>query len=224
MRLTRAIRRWVKEKRAPRRSFGLHELDLKVKPWIDFRRGFFIEAGANNGLDQSNTAYFEKYMGWRGVLVEPVPELAEQCRRNRPNSRVFNAALVPFDFTDSTIRMNYANLMSVVEGGMKTREEELEHIRSGCEVQNIETYTLDVPARTLTSILDEAGVRKIDFFSLDVEGFELSVLRGLDLDRYRPKYLLIEARYREEIDSYLRGLYEPITELSFHDVLYRRRT
>jgi hypothetical protein len=81
-----------------------------------------------------------------------------------------------------------------------------------------------VPARTLTSILDEAGVRKIDFFSLDVEGFELSVLRGLDLDRYRPKYLLIEARYREEIDSYLRGLYEPITELSFHDVLYRRRT
>ncbi|GGA22553.1 hypothetical protein CYANOKiyG1_37700 [Okeania sp. KiyG1] len=53
-------------------------------------------------------------------------------------------------------------------------------------------------------------------FSLDVEGFELDVLQGIDFDKYQSKFMLIEVRYgdRKAIDSFLRPLYEPVAVLS----------
>ena len=60
-------------------------------------------------------------------------------------------------------------------------------------------------ARTLTSILDECKVDRIDFFSLDVEGYELNVLKGLDMKKYRPFFILIEIyeKDKEEIMNYM---------------------
>jgi FkbM family methyltransferase len=203
-------------------SFSLNELDFQLRPYLNFRRGFFIEAGANDGISQSNTLYFEKYRGWKGILVEPIPELAARCRVNRPNCIVENFALVPFDYKESHVEMRYCNLMSLVKGSMKSEEADLMHIQEGCKIQDIDSYELKVPARTLTSILEANSVGKIDLLSLDVEGFELDVLKGMDFERYRPSLMLVEARFRDEIDSFLKPFYEPIAELSHHDVLYRR--
>jgi len=207
------------------KSFALNQLDLKLSKYLDFSNGFFIEAGANDGRLQSNTLYFEQYKNWKGILVEPLPELANQCRINRPEAIVENCALIPFDFEEDHIEMRYCGLMSLVKGALKSEQDELTHIKNGIAGQKKveETYLVTVHARTLTSILDQNKVSKIDFFSLDVEGFELNVLKGLDFNRYTPTYILVEARYRDEIDSYLQPLYDPIAELSHHDVLYRLR-
>src|SRR5215831_4591146 len=78
----------------PRHSFGLNLLDVKLAEHLSSRRGFFVEAGANDGLAQSNTLYLERYLGWRGLLVEPIPELARLCRVNRPRAMVEECALV----------------------------------------------------------------------------------------------------------------------------------
>ena len=94
--------------------------------------------------------------------------------------------------------------------------------QQGRVVQEIECYEVRVPATTLTSILDRHRVKRIDFLSLDVEGFELQVLQGIDFERHRPSLMLIEARWRDEIDSFLKPLYSPIAQLSHHDVLYKR--
>jgi FkbM family methyltransferase len=213
--------RWLPPKK---QSFGLNQLDLKLRPYLDFDGGFFIEAGANDGLRQSNTAYFEKYHGWRGLLVEPIPEKVELCRKNRPHSIVEACALVPFDYPHPTIELRSCNLMSVVKGAMKSEQEELAHIQRGAALQKlVPPGNVVVPARTLTQILTQHRIEQIDFFSLDVEGYELNVLRGLDLDRYRPTLMLIEARYRQEIDDYISKWYDPIATLSHHDVLYRSR-
>ena len=209
------------QERFTKRSFAQGQQDIKLKPYLNFKRGFFIEAGANDGITCSNTLYFEKYLKWRGLLVEPIPELAERCKTNRPHCIVENCALVPFDYKPAEIEMSYCDLMSVVKGGRKTLEDELDHIRRGCEVQAIQSYELKVPARTLTSILDQHSIRNVDFLSLDVEGFELSVLKGIDFDKYRPKFILIEANYREELDSYLHPLYEPIEVVFHEDVVYK---
>lgn len=206
-----------------RKSFALNQLDLKLQPYIDFDAGFFVEAGANDGISQSNTLFFERYRNWSGILIEPIPELAEKCRFNRPKCVVENCALVPFDYADKLVEMRYCNLMSLIKGSMRSEEEEESHIVRGCAIQAVDTYDLRVPARTLTSVLDQYKVEGIDFFSLDVEGFELGVLKGIDFDRHRPSLMLIEARYRDEIDSFLAPVYEAIAELSRHDVLYRAR-
>src|SRR5437588_12223158 len=59
---------------------ALNDLDRKLSKYLDYRSGTFIEAGANDGLKQSNTYWFERFRNWRGILVEAVPEKAEECR------------------------------------------------------------------------------------------------------------------------------------------------
>ncbi len=85
------------------------------------------------------------------------------------------------------------------------------------------SYEVEVPARTLNSVLDGiSNLPQIDFFSLDVEGFELNVLKGMNLSKYGPTFLLVEARYYDEIDEYLsENQYKMIEKMSFHDYLFR---
>ncbi len=58
------------------------------------RTGFFIEAGAHDGVSLSNTFFLES-VGWTGLLVEAHPELFDKCKRSRPRSQVVHAALGP---------------------------------------------------------------------------------------------------------------------------------
>ena len=54
----------------------------------------FVEAGAFDGYEQSNTYWLERFRGWAECLrVEPVPELYREAKRNRPSAKVFNCAL-----------------------------------------------------------------------------------------------------------------------------------
>ena len=206
--------------RSTPRYYGLNELDRKLERYLDFDRGTFVEAGANDGVNQSNTFYFERHRGWRGLLVEPVPDLAERCRRNRPKAVVEACALVPFERAGETVTMTYANLTSIVRGAMKTPEEEARHIASGSALQNVAPYELQVVGRPLSELLDRHGLAPVDLLSLDVEGFELQALKGIDFTRHRPRFILVEARYREEIDAFLAPHYAVRDVLSHHDVLY----
>ena len=204
---------------------ALFGLDEKLEKYLFQRNSFFIEAGANDGFSQSNTYYLERFKGWRGILIEAIPELFDKCVKERTRSRVFNNALVSSDYRDSHLTLNYANLMTVAEGAMSNKGEVEAHLKEGLRVQpGTRTYQVQVPVRTLTSILEECGVDQIDFFSLDVEGFEVQVLRGLDFERFRPTYILVEALNdlaKVEIDSFLSSIYENVDQLTKHDYLYR---
>lgn len=203
---------------------ALNGLDVKLERYLDFDGGFFIEAGANDGFTQSNTYYFEKHRGWSGILVEGIPDLYRQCLDRRPASRVFNCALVSSSFTDSTVTMRYANLMSIVEGARGTHDQDTEFINKGLDIQHLSgSFHRQVPARTLTSILDECGVRDIDLFSLDVEGYEGQVLHGLDLTRYRPRYICVEVWNPEDVEGVLAPYYVRVDNLTERDVLYRAK-
>lgn len=208
--------------RRSKRGFSLNDIDLKLETYLGPDSGVFVEAGANNGITQSNTLYLELYRGWRGLLVEPIPQLAAQCRMYRPRAIVEEVALVDTVLKRS-VTMRYVNLMSVVKGGMKSVAEEEAHVQAGCEVQKVESYELEAPATTLGALLERHGLGRIDLLSLDVEGFEANALKGLDLEKHRPRYILVEARYRDEVNALLTPWYDLVAELSHHDLLYRAK-
>jgi hypothetical protein len=103
------------------------------------------------------------------------------------------------------------------------------HLAWAVEVQKdlSGTRTMRVPARTLSALIDEAGVgREIDLLSLDVEGAEEAALRGLDLTRHAPRFICVEARDEAAINAVLGGRYrvvEVLTDVGSHrDLLYAR--
>lgn len=219
----RAILRYLEiNEYLPKQSYSINDLDVKLNKYINYKGGFFIEAGANDGLNQSNTLFFERHLRWKGILVEPIPRLSNLCKVNRACCAVESTALVPFEYQQKSIEIYDCNLMSIVKGGKKIESDLKKHLEFGGDVQKITPTKIQVPAMTLTSILDKYKPPKIDLLSLDVEGFELSVLQGLDFERYAPTYILIEANYRDEIENFLSAIgYRQLECFSLCDILYK---
>lgn len=161
-----------------------HETGL-VRDFFGGRPGVFVEVGANDPKYCSQTYHLER-IGWTGILVEPLPHLAERLKRER-RARVFAVACGAPEHHGAAMPM----MVGGTAGGLSTlcdtmRETGMDRASAGAD------RIIQVPVRTLDSILDEAGVERIDFLSIDVEGFEIEVLKGFDLRRYRPRLVLIE--------------------------------
>jgi FkbM family methyltransferase len=85
-------------------------------------------------------------------------------------------------------------------------------------------YEFVVPTRTLDSILESLNVATVDFFSLDVEGYELEVLKGFSIEKYLPKVLLVE--WHDDIQKIIDvvdNTHKFTEKLSLHDYVFTLR-
>jgi FkbM family methyltransferase len=192
------------------------------------KKGFFVEAGAHDGFTQSNTYYLERFRGWTGLLVEPVPNFYRTAVVQRPGSRVVNCALVSPERSGQPIRVHHAGPMSIVTGARgDARADEAYLALAAAFPLADEHYEVDVPGCTLSELLGEMDAPEVDFLSLDVEGYEAEVLAGLDLERHAPRHILVEAQNDAavaRIEGQLKGSYRLVEHLSPMDLLYERLT
>jgi FkbM family methyltransferase len=177
--------------------------------------GFFIEAGAFDGYHYSVTHGFEA-VGWKGLLVEPLPGPFELCKQRRTGSRVVHGGLSRNGSTGTT------TFTSMVDqyGGM------LSHLVPNEIHKDYEhKTTIEVPITSLNALL-ENHVGPIDLVSIDVEGSELDVLDGFDLERFKPRIIMLEDNTGgEDLTLYnymMRFPYDLVTTLAVNDVYIRR--
>ena len=149
-------------------------------------RGFFVEVGANEPASIHSQTWHLEQRGWRGILIEPNRALMDALVRQRPGSRVSNVACSsPEKAGVAELKIPYVS-GGAIDTGKAALEVEIDH--AGFAAYRTET----VKVVTLDSILAENHVSGIDLLSIDVEGTELDVLKGLDLNRYRPRLILLE--------------------------------
>jgi len=136
-----------------------------------FRNGFYVELGAADGIENSNTKFFQDFLGWHGLLIEPVPEQFEKLKLNRPQNILVNAAV-------------------------SEKEGDVEFLGVGCTAGMVHTMAAGhreiyhpkgsrsflVKGIPFLKILSQCEVRSIDFLSIDLEGGELEALNTFDWD------------------------------------------
>jgi FkbM family methyltransferase len=222
------IGRQIKQFRNRNRKhyFSINGLDQKLEKYLPKTGGVFVELGANDGINQSNTLYFERYKGWRGVLIEPTPHNYLKCLANRSTeNHIFCNACVSFDYADRFVEIVFANLMSSPVGLESDVQDPVSHAHSGRQFleSTDQIFAFGAVAKTLNAILLETqSPNKIDFLSLDVEGAEMEVLKGIDHYQYRFSYLCIECRDLDKLAAYLvQHDYQMIDQLSSHDYLFK---
>ena len=208
-----------------RKYWGLHDLDHQIEKYLNLDSGYFVELGANDGKLASNTFYYEKSRNWHGILIEPAPNLFLQCRQNRSTEdHIVCAACVSFDYKDEFVKIIYSNSMSVSLNVETDIGDPAAHAELGRQFlgPGETVFAFGAIARTLNSILLEANApARIDFLSLDVEGSELEVLKGVDHEAFRFRYLLIECRDIARLTDYLGTLrYRLVEKFNEHDYLF----
>jgi FkbM family methyltransferase len=158
--------------------------DLKVLDHYNKKRnGYFVEIGANDGISLSNTYLLEKKYNWKGICIEPVPSIFKKLKNNRKSINVKNAI---YNVDNKIVNIVESNLLS----GIRDDIDKHKHILKNKDVK--------VMTKTLTTILNEnKSPRKIDYLSIDTEGSELKILKGIDFEKYKFGYINIEHNFIE---------------------------
>lgn len=184
--LLEMVSKWMKNPRTryARRTYSQEGEDMILQRIFGERReGFYVDVGAHQPFRYSNTYVFYK-KGWRGINIDGAPGSMAEFQRYRSGDinieAVVSSVSEPLDF--------YVFDDQAYNTSSKTQVEHA--LQQGAKL--IKQHRLE--SRSLKKILDKhlPDSTQIDFMSVDVEGFDLEVLKSNDWKRYRPKFLLVE--------------------------------
>lgn len=146
--------------------------------------GFYVDVGANDpDIDSVTRAFYER--GWSGINIEPLSANSTRLRDKRTRDINLEIAVGEADGSITFYEIGKWHGYSTTDAGIAAQ-----HRKDGLEL-----IEHTVPIRKLSDVLEEHAKDKIiDFLKIDVEGTELSVLRGADLKRHRPKIVVLESK------------------------------
>ena len=152
-----------------------HVFVSHIRPFFAPKRGgeggdtpppVFVELGGYDGWYETNTHFLESCLGWKGLMIEGNPTTFKKLQRNRPNTVKISSAIC-----DKTTTVNF---------------------KGGDTMAHVDDAGVAVPCAPLQSFFDLLDVQHISFFSLDVEGYELHVLKSVDWSKVSIAALVVE--------------------------------
>lgn len=166
-------------------SMKREDEDIYNQYFCGKRGGTYVEMGALDGLRFSNTKFFEDHMGWGGALIEASPDSLALLRENRRSKKnatkrnaIFGEAVCERGVDHLDFLVGPEPATNSASGSMPDNWLNHYHYNEN------ESRVVQVPCRPLgtllRSMMDKTGATSVDFFSLDVEGGELEVLKTMD--------------------------------------------
>jgi FkbM family methyltransferase len=147
----------------------------------DVPNGFYVDVGAEDPTQDSVTrAFYER--GWHGINLEPVSAHFDKLCHERPRDLTLRVAMGD--------RAGWSTLYEFPDTGWSTLVQE---VASRHQSEGTRYLERRVPMATLSSLWENFVKGEVHFLKIDVEGYEPQVLSGMDLTRYRPWIILIEA-------------------------------
>lgn len=159
----------------------------------NIKNGYFVEVGALEGTILSNTFLLEKNYGWKGICIEPSPVEYSQLVQNRKCACIHKAA-----YSKSGLILDFVKKEDGLLSGLKDHFD-FEFFKSS-PIHSI----IQVETMTLTEILDQNNAPSvIEYLSIDTEGSEVEILKGIDFTKYKFKIISIEHgnRIQSRIDQ-----------------------
>jgi FkbM family methyltransferase len=183
-------------------SFGQLKQDLFVLSYFNFKeKGFFIEFGAADGINLSNTFLLEKEFKWDGIVAEPAKKFHDSLFENR---NCFIETDCVWDKTGVKVKFVEDGLLSTID------EFKCKDMHSRNSNVNYMVNTI-----SLNNLLEKYDAPKIiDYLSIDTEGSEYEILKSLDFKTYTFKIITVEHNYTENRDK----IYNLLTENGFKRV------
>jgi len=160
--------------------------------------GIFLEIGADDGVDKSNSLFFERSLGWWGMCIEPRPNAFKKLIKNR-SCVCENVALSNTKGTGEFLSIHgWGKGLS----GLTQNYDQRHKIRIKNELlsqqgQDSSTEIIQVRVVKLSELLEKHGFTEIDYCSLDTEGSEFDILRSIDFDNFRFNVMSIENNYAD---------------------------
>jgi len=194
------------------------------------RHGVFVDIGANEPRECSNTYFFESVMGWSGVCVEPHPKLFPKLKKMR-NCQCINAAVTPYH--EGVLEFLQLNKLHGLSGLVDSYDiKGKQQVDQKVHQFNDSKKIISVKAIPINDLLESQELFHIDFMSLDIEGGELEILKAIDFDRFYIEVISVENNwedpwYMEAKNSTIRKYmesagYEYITRLGVDEV-YKKK-
>jgi FkbM family methyltransferase len=180
-------------------SYAQNLEDVVLARGLTAATGFYIDVGAASPSVHSVTKHFYDH-GWRGINIDPIASWQEQLRAQRPRDVNLGVGL-----SDEPGELELFDVSSV-SGDESTFSAD---VAAGLRERGIEPRTIRCPVRTLADVCAEHVDGPIDFLKVDVEGWELQVLRGGDWERFRPRVVVVESTrpgHRDDVSGPTREL------------------
>jgi FkbM family methyltransferase len=151
-------------------------------------QGLFIEVGAFDGTSFSNSSCLAE-VGWHGVLIEPVPEYAEACRRHYSKNQNIKVIECAIGSDDAEIKIMKAGPLTTANQSQMDQYGRVDWSKDLA----MSATKIAVIQKKLDDVLSEIGLTKpIDLLIVDVEGAEASVFAGFDIQKWKPKMMIVE--------------------------------
>jgi FkbM family methyltransferase len=187
-------------------------------------KGVLIEVGGATPEFLSMSKHF-KDNGWRTIIIEPNPNFAKQHRE--VGNEVYEMACsyedkknVDFTIVEQNVHAYSGIITDHSFSSLEIKEEYI--TKTGVNLNNLSTKKIIVDVTRLETLLDSIEIKKVDILSIDVEGWEIEVMMGLNISKVKCDIVVLENLFHNEsYNDYMKSIGFNLLEKIEYNYVYK---